>query len=167
MKVVPTIEEYLLDVMPEGAVLGFDGRVLNTAMVENLQKKLKVKNIAIECDMDLVGEIWEDRPALPASKTFALDVKYTGKSAGEKLAAVREKMKEAGADTHIITRVDDIAWLFNMRGDDIPCFPVVLCYAMIRENDAYLYMNKERLSDDLKQIFEENNVSVKAYDSDL
>ena len=134
-------------------------------MVENLQKKLKVKNIAIECDMDLVGEIWEDRPALPASKTFALDVKYTGKSAGEKLAAVREKMKEAGADTHIITRVDDIAWLFNMRGDDIPCFPVVLCYAMIRENDAYLYMNKERLSDDLKQIFEENNVSVKAYDA--
>lgn len=162
---VPTIEEYLLDVMPEGAVLGFDGRVLNTAMVENLQKKLKAKNIAIECDMDLVGEIWEDRPALPASKTFALDVKYTGKNAGEKLAAVREKMKEAGADTHIITRVDDIAWLFNMRGDDIPCFPVVLCYAMIRENDAYLYMNKERLSDDLKQIFEENNVSVKAYDA--
>ena len=161
---VATIEEYLLETLPSHAVVGFDGRVLNTAMVENLQDKLKDKAITFQCDMDLVGAIWEDRPALPASRTFELAEKYTGKSAADKLAEVREEMKKAGADIHIITRVDDIAWLFNMRGDDIPCFPVVLCYALIREDAAFLYMNAERLSDDLKKTFADIHVTVKGYE---
>lgn len=161
---VATIEEYLLETLPSHAVVGFDGRVLNTAMVENLQDKLKDKTITFQCDMDLVGAIWEDRPALPASRTFELAEKYTGKSAADKLAEVREEMKKAGADIHIITRVDDIAWLFNMRGDDIPCFPVVLCYALIREDAAFLYMNAERLSDDLKKTFADIHVTVKGYE---
>lgn len=161
---VATIEEYLLETLPSHAVVGFDGRVLNTTMVENLQDKLKDKAITFQCDMDLVGAIWEDRPALPASRTFELAEKYTGKSAADKLAEVREEMKKAGADIHIITRVDDIAWLFNMRGDDIPCFPVVLCYALIREDAAFLYMNAERLSDDLKKTFADIHVTVKGYE---
>ena len=70
-------------------MLGFDGRVMNTAMVENLQSGCR-RAVQVRCDMDLVGEIWDDRPALPGHKTFDLDVKYTGKSAGEKLADVRE-----------------------------------------------------------------------------
>ena len=92
---VATIEEYLLETLPSHAVVGFDGRVLNTAMVENLQDKLKDKAITFQCDMDLVGAIWEDRPALPASRTFELAEKYTGKSAADKLAEVREEMKKA------------------------------------------------------------------------
>ena len=161
---VPTIEEYLKEVLPAHAVLGFDGRVMNTAMVEKLQSVLKEKDVTISCDVDLVGEIWEDRPALPASKTFELAEKYSGKSAEEKLAEVRRAMKEAGADTHIITRVDDIAWLLNMRANDIPCFPVALSYAIIQEEKAYLYMNGERLSEDLKESFAKIGVEVKGYE---
>ena len=161
---VPTIEEYLKEVLPAHAVLGFDGRVMNTAMVEKLQSVLKEKDVTISCDVDLVGEIWEDRPALPASKTFELAEKYSGKSAEEKLAEVRRAMKEAGADTHIITRVDDIAWLLNMRANDIPCFPVALSYAIIQEEKACLYMNGERLSEDLKESFAKIGVEVKGYE---
>lgn len=161
---VSTIEEYLADVLPKNAVLGFDGRVMNTAMVEKLQEKLKEKNITIQCDMDLVGAIWKDRPALPASQTFALEEKYAGKSAADKLTALREEMKRFGADAHIITRVDDIAWLLNMRGHDIPCFPVVLCYALIKADTAVLYMNAKRLSEDLKAEFEQINLTVKGYE---
>lgn len=161
---VSTIEEYLADVLPKNAVLGFDGRVMNTAMVEKLQEKLKEKNITIQCDMDLVGAIWKDRPALPASQTFALEEKYAGKSAADKLTALREEMKRFGADAHIITRVDDIAWLLNMRGHDIPCFPVVLCYALIKADTAVLYINAKRLSEDLKAEFEQINLTVKGYE---
>ena len=162
---VLTIEEYLAKVLPNNAVLGFDGRVMNTAMVEKLQETLKEKQIEIQCDMDLVGEIWVDRPALPASQTFALEEKYTGKSAGEKLNALREEMKQIGANAHIITRVDDIAWLLNMRGHDIPCFPVVLCYALIEADKATLYMDAKRLSEDLKEKFDQINLTVKAYEA--
>ena len=161
---VSTIEEYLADVLPKNAVLGFDGRVMNTAMVEKLQEKLKEKNITIQCDMDLVGAIWKDRPALPASQTFALEEKYAGKSAADKLTALREEMKRFGADAHIITRVDDIAWPLNMRGHDIPCFPVVLCYALIKADTAVLYMNAKRLSEDLKAEFDQIDLTVKGYE---
>ena len=161
---VATIEEYLLQALTAHAVVGFDGRVMNAAMVEKLQEKLKEKEITLQCDMDLVGNIWTDRPPLPASKAFALAESYTGKSAKQKLADVRAAMQKAGADSHIITRVDDIAWLLNMRGDDIPCFPVVLCYALIQQDEAYLYINSDRLSDDLKETFTHIHLTVKGYE---
>lgn len=160
---VPTIEAYLCDVLPAHATLGFDGRVMNTAMVERLCAQLS--EVTISCDMDLVGAIWHDRPALPASKTFELAQRYTGKSAAQKLSEVREAMAEAGADIHIITRVDDIAWLLNMRADDIPCFPVALCYILIDQQDAVLYINDARLSDDLKTTFAQIGVRTAAYDA--
>lgn len=161
---VATIEEYLLQALTAHAVVGFDGRVMNAAMVEKLQEKLKEKEITLQCDMDLVGNIWTDRPPLPASKAFALGESYTGKSAKQKLADVRAAMQKAGADSHIITRVDDIAWLLNMRGDDIPCFPVVLCYALIQQDEAYLYINADRLSDDLRETFTHIHLTVKGYE---
>lgn len=161
---VATIEEYLLQALPAHAVVGFDGRVMNAAMVEKLQEKLKEKEITLQCDMDLVGNIWTDRPPLPASKAFALAESYTGKSAKQKLADVRAAMQKAGADSHIITRVDDIAWLLNMRGDDIPCFPVVLCYALIQQDEAYLYINADRLSDDMRETFTHIHLTVKGYE---
>ena len=111
-------------------------------MVERLCAQLN--EVTISCDMDLVGAIWHDRPALPASKTFELAQRYTGKSAAQKLSEVREAMAEAGADIHIITRVDDIAWLLNMRADDIPCFPVALCYILIDQQDAQCFISMTR-----------------------
>lgn len=162
---VPSIEEYLFDVLPQGAVLGFDGRVMNTAMAEKLRGKLSGKGITIACEQDLVGNIWRDRPALPASETFELDVKYTGRSAEDKLRAVREAMTQEGATVHIITRIDDIAWLFNMRADDIPCFPAALCYAMITQGEARLYINTARLCDKLKETFANIHVTLCEYEA--
>ena len=127
----PAIEDYLYDVIPSGGKLGFDGRVITAAMGHALAKRLADKKVALSTSEDLVGMIWEDRPSLSAQPAFLLDEKYAGKPSSQKLAELREKMKDNGCTIHVITTLDDIAWLFNIRGNDVEYNPVVLSYAVI------------------------------------
>lgn len=161
---VPTIVQYLYDEVPANGCLGFDGRVINTALAKAFVNRLSEKNVALKCEEDLVGMIWKDRPALPEEKAFFLDVKYCGKSSADKLKDVREIMARRNCQAHIMTSLDDIAWTFNMRGNDVACFPVVLSYAVICENEAYLFLDQNKLSDEMKQEFAANNVLLKDYD---
>lgn len=160
----PLMAQYVVDHMRVGGAIGFDGRVINTTLAEAFQAKIKEKQGAILCEEDLVGMIWEDRPALPCEKAFALDVKFCGQASSEKLAKVREKMKEVGCDVHIVASLDDIAWLLNMRGNDIPSFPVALAYVIISQTDAKVCIDKSKLSDELLAQFAQDNVSVYPYE---
>ena len=99
--------------IPEGGVLGFDGRVVTFGEGKTLSEKLKAKNATIKYEVDLVDEIWEDRPELSKRKAFYLDVDLAGETATSKLERVRKEMKEAGANIHIITSLDDTGWLLN------------------------------------------------------
>ena len=125
---VPTVEEYLAKVMPQGGVLGFDGRVVNSQLGEAIREKLEHKNVTLSCEEDLVGKIWEDRPEMSMEPVWILDEKYAGQPAAEKIAGLRKDMKEARATVHVLTTLDDIVWLLNIRGNDIPFNPVVLSY---------------------------------------
>ena len=127
----PAIEDYLYNVVPAKGKLGFDGRVMTAALGRALIERLADKKAVLSTGEDLVGMIWEDRPALSAEPAFLLDEKYTGKSTLQKLTDLRNQMKENGCTVHIITTLDDIAWLFNIRGNDVECNPVVLSYAVI------------------------------------
>lgn len=100
-------------------------------------ERLADKKAVLSTGEDLVGMIWEDRPALSAEPAFLLDEKYTGKSTLQKLTDLRNQMKENGCTVHIITTLDDIAWLFNIRGNDVECNPVVLSYAVIGLDQAH------------------------------
>ncbi len=161
----PSIEEYLLEKIPQGGTLAFDGRVVNTAEGEALEDALGEKDIAITCQEDLVGEIWENRPALPAEPVWVLDVKYAGRTAADKIAALRREMEKCGATVHILTTLDDIVWLLNIRGNDVDCNPVVLSYLMVTGDNLFLYINEEVLKDTVKEYLKENGVTVRPYDA--
>lgn len=161
----PSIKEYLLDKIPQGGTLAFDGRVVNTAEGEELEDALGVKDIAIACQEDLVGEIWEDRPVLPAEPVWVLDVKYAGKDAEDKIGDLRKKMENCGATVHILTTLDDIVWLLNIRGNDVDCNPVVLSYLMATRESLYLYINEAVLDSSVKSYLEEKGVTIRPYDA--
>ena len=160
---VPTIEKYIEDNIPENGVLGFDGRVINSALGNKLKKAIAKKNADIKYDKDLVDEFWTDRPALSVKPAFFLEEKYSGRPVSDKLAFVRKTMKDEGADAFVLTSLDDIAWLYNMRGDDIPCNPVVLSYTVVFMDKAVLFLNEAVLNDKLRAEFEANNVEIKPY----
>ncbi len=160
---VPTIEEYLQHVMPEGGVLGFDGRVINSQMGAELKELLEDKKVTISYHEDLVGMIWTDRPELPAEPVWVLEEKYAGKSAAEKIAQLREAMKKEHAYVHVLTTVDDIMWLLNIRGNDVPCNPIVLSYVVVTLDQVYLFINEKTLDEKVRTYLNELQVVVKPY----
>ena len=161
---VPTIEEYLLEKLPKNSTLGFDGRVMSVKEGQNLANKLVFKGINIEYKYDLVNDIWQDRCSLPTEKAFLLDIEYSGESFSHKLSRIRQAMKEKKATTHILASLDDIAWLFNIRGRDVKSNPVVLSYAVICTNSVYLFIDKNKIGEDIKHELSKENVQIKGYD---
>ena len=165
----PTLDEFLEEELPVDGCLGFDGRVVNSELGYGLQNLLQEKNVTINCSKDLVGEIWTSRPAMSCEPIWSLDVKYTGKSTVEKLSDLRDAMKKNKAQIHLMTALDEIAWLFNLRGNDIVNNPVFLSYALITQDEAYLYVQKEAIKEDTKMGKEvcaalaEAKVQVKEY----
>lgn len=159
---VPTVEEYLQKHMQPGMTLGFDGRVVNEMMGESLKKKMP--QVAFSYDRDLIGEIWDERPALPTEPVWILEEKYAGESAKDRMQKIREKMKEAGANAHVLTTLDDIVWTLNIRGNDIPCNPVVLSYMILTEKDAYLFIQDEVLNEQVKNYLKDLGLQLCPYD---
>ena len=162
---VPTILEYLHQAMPEGGTLGFDGRVVNELLGEEMEAAVAARHAKIAYGEDLVGMIWADRPALSREPVWILDEKYCGKTAAEKIADLRAAMREAGADVHVLTALDDIVWLLNIRGNDVPCNPVVLSYLAVTETEVLLFIQEEALDDSARSYLESLGVAVKPYDS--
>ncbi|MBO7354344.1 MAG: aminopeptidase P family N-terminal domain-containing protein, partial [Lachnospiraceae bacterium] len=140
---VPTITEFLSENLKSGSVLGFDGRVFSVGEGLDFEEVIKKTGASIRFDVDLCAEVWTDRPALSAEPVFVLDTKYTGREALDKLADIRKEMAEAGCSHHIVTSLDDIAWILNMRGADVDCNPVFLSYLLIGKDDAVLFVNPD------------------------
>lgn len=160
---VPSLDDYISQVTPEGGFLGFDGRCVDYKHGQTLRDQLAEHAAAVRSDLDLVGRIWEDRPALPVSRVWVLEEKWSGQPAAEKLAQLRGEMKRLGADIHVITSLDDIAWLLNLRGDDIPCNPVFLSYLLVDTEDAYLFANKADFSEEVLAYLAQLQVHVAEY----
>lgn len=161
----PSLEEYLSANMKEGECLGFDGRVFSINEYKEFKKIQQSKNIKIAMDKDLIAEIWADKPSMPKEKVFLHDVKYCGKSVNEKLQEVREQMKTLGCKSYILSSLDDIAWLFNIRGNDVECTPVTLAYALIDDKAAVLYIDKDKISGEDKSILENRDgIILKNYE---
>ncbi len=146
---VPTVSEYIYEKLVDGSCLAYDGRTVSFSYAEAIRNKLKDKKIKYIENIDLIGEIWEDRPELPAEPVFILEDKYSGQSRAQKLSAVRSAMKEKGADKLLLSSLDDIAWLYNIRGNDIEYNPVALAYTIISGTDSVLYINPESFADDI------------------
>lgn len=160
---VPELEQWLFDQLPKNGVLGLDGRVISKKTGDKLEKKLAPKGIRLECGEDVAGALWEDRPALSAQPAWLLDLKYCGKSVPDKLADLRKKMEDKAAQVHLLTSLDDIAWLFNLRGGDVECNPVALAYAAVTLEEAFLFINPSILKEEDRKALEANGVTLLPY----
>lgn len=160
---VPTVMEFIKNNIKENEVLGFDGKVMACKEMLNFKNICCEKKSSLKMNFDFVGDIWDERPELSKEKLFILDIKYAGESVESKIKRLREKMKTLEADFHIISSLDDIAWLFNIRGRDIPCNPVVFSYAVITDEKAFIFIDKEKIKKEDEKYFIENKIEIKEY----
>ena len=158
----PSISAYIEDHLSSGSVVGFDGRLFSEAMVEIYEEAFDKKDLILKTDLDLVDRIWKDRPVLPHTSTFHFEKEYAGKTMVEKIAAVRDILS---ADHLMITKVDQVAWLFNLRAHDIPSFPVAMAYAIVSQDKASIYIDDSRLDATSRELFAKNHVTIRPYDA--
>lgn len=160
---VPTISEFLEANLPENGTLGFDGRVVSMKNGQAYQEIAEKKHAHIADSEDLIDLIWKDRPPLSTEPAFALDISYTGASTKEKLARIREAMKDAHATMHILAALDDICWITNLRGRDIAYFPLLLSYAVITPDEMKLYIDKQKLTEEMCDTLEDAGITFHPY----
>lgn len=162
---VPTIEEFLKAEMKEGQTLGFDGRVIASTDGRKYERALSPKQITFAYDKDLAEIIWQDRPAFPTGKVTVLDEAIAGESVEQKLAKTREKFVEEGAESMLLTKLDDLMWLFNIRGCDVECNPVAMSYGYITNEKAVLFIQKKALDEQVMGYLEAHNILVEEYEA--
>lgn len=160
---VPDLTAYLEDILKPGDTLGFDGRVVSVGEGQEYADVAAKKQAKVVYHEDLIDMIWTDRPEMSTAPAFSLGIEYAGESAADKLARIRKEMKEAGADVHVLTTLDDICWTLNIRGDDIDFFPLVLSYAIITMDAMELYIDERKLDDAMKADLAELNVHIHPY----
>ncbi|MCS6131352.1 aminopeptidase P family protein [Clostridium botulinum] len=161
----PTLHEWLMENMKSGETVSFDGRLFSANEYKEFKKIKDKKDINIVMNKDLIEEIWNDKPELPKEKAFLHDIKYCGKSAKEKIEEVRVEMKKMGAQSYIISSLDDIAWLYNIRGNDVKDTPVVLAYAIVNEEKATLYIDKNKLSNEDQIKLNNEGIKIDEYNN--
>lgn len=160
---VPTVDQFLEEHIPVGGCLGCDGRTVSVSQGKAYADMMERKQGRFLCQDDLGGKIWSDRPMMSREQAFLVNVKYVGRSREEKLADVRRIMKEEGANTHLLSSLDDIAWLLNIRGNDIECNPVILSYVILTEKDVYFYVQEEAVSAEVREELKKSGITVLPY----
>lgn len=160
----PNIPEFLSAHLQEGDCVGIDGKMFSAEEVEHLQKELKKSGIRIKSIADPIQLLWTDRPAMPLAPAFVYDTKYAGMSFTEKLPAVRQAMEAAGADSLLLSALDEIAWLLNIRGNDVHCNPVVVSYLLIEKDKVNYFVQPQKVTPELTEYFNVNGISVHPYE---
>ena len=161
---VPTIEEFLTAHLKPGDRVGADGRTISASAGKALANALEEKGISLDPSTDPAAEIWTDRPALAGEKIWLYDESFAGRSTKDKLADVRANMAQAGADIHVICALDEIAWLFNLRGSDVAYNPVFLSYAVIGRDFVRLYLDETKLTAEAQGHLASLGISVCPYE---
>lgn len=156
--------QYLVKHCGQKARIGFDGRVMNADFVSGLKKLLADKNVLFVGDYDLVDSIWTERQPIAFQSAFLYAEKYAGKASCRKIQDIQAYMKAQHCDTHIIASLDDIAWILNMRGKDMPCFPVAFAFLILTDTKHFIFIADEELNDDLRNHFQLLRVKVLPYE---
>lgn len=159
----PTIAEFLSNKLNSGDHVGIDGKLFSINQVNEIKNKLNHRDIKLEITPDPMNELWKDRPLIPETEIFIYPLKYAGKSSQDKMCIVREQLKEAGSDAIIISALDEIAWILNIRGGDIHCNPVAICYLVITMEHAHLFINPVKVPITLKKYFRDIKVEQHNY----
>ncbi|MFW9077665.1 aminopeptidase P family protein [Pseudomonas sp. P2757] len=159
----PSPLDWLAEQTPEGGVVAVDGAVMAVASARTLSGKLETRGASLRTDIDLLKEVWSDRPSLPTAPIYQHLPPQATVSRGEKLAALRETLQERGADWHFIATLDDIAWLFNLRGADVSFNPVFVSFALISQQQATLFVALSKVDAELRAVLEQDGVTLRDY----
>ncbi len=160
---VPTIEQYLCENLNKGQILAFDGRCIMEDRAAKIKKKLESVGVKICCDMDLAGDIWDERPPLPCEPVWPLSVEYAGEESRDKIEKVKEFLRKKGAQYLLLTSLEDIAWLLNMRGNDVESTPVILSYLFLGLERTIWYVQEKALSPQVKQLLDSEQIDTAPY----
>lgn len=168
---VPEIPDFLHETMKDGQTLAFDGRTVSCLEGRKLEEKLGIPKeenpktgITIRYDLDLAGRIWEGRPGMPSHPVWILPEEISGRSTLDKLEEVREKIAEAGAEYLLLSKLDDLMWLLNIRGNDIECNPVALSYGFITPREMYFFIQSSEVTKELEEYAAANRITLKSYE---
>ena len=161
----PNHIDWLAAHLAEGDSVAVDGNVLSIAEQDRLLDAFEANDITLITERDLLTEVWTDRPALPAASLYVHDAQFLAQSAIDKLAAVRAGMAEAGATHHLLSSLDDIAWLTNLRGADVDYNPVFLAHMLISENDATLFIDNNKVSSEIAQSLKDSGITIADYEA--
>lgn len=160
----PSIPLFLSKQLRAGAAVGIDGKMFSAEEVSHLQEELNKNGITIKSISDPMRSLWNDRPPMPEAPAFVYDIKYAGKSCGEKLTCIREKMKETGAEALLLSALDEIAWTLNIRGNDVHCNPVVVSYLLITAREVHYFIQPRKVTSDVASYFKEVGITVHTYE---
>jgi Xaa-Pro aminopeptidase len=162
---VPTIEGFLKESLNKGEKVAFDGKVISVEYFRGLKKALESKEFTFEVNEDLIDKVWKNRVERPCTEIVLHDVKYTGKTRDEKLVEVTKEMKAIGADYYVLSGLDDIAWLLNIRGRDVKCNPLTIAYLVLSVNKYYLFIDDRKINSEARAALEKANIEIRPYDS--
>ena len=156
--------EWLAEQLSEGDSVAVDGNVLSITEQDKLLEAFEANDITLITDRDVISEVWVDRPALPTAQLYAHQDKFLSQSATEKLSAVRAGIMETGASHHLLSSLDDIAWLTNLRGDDVDYNPVFLAHMLIDNDKATLFIDNHKVSSEIAKSLATSGIQLAAYD---
>ena len=161
----PEYAEYLRDNLAQYSKVAVDGWDISVNQFRSLKSLLSTKNIELITNLDVVSQVWSDRPTLPFSQAIDHDIKFCGETRNSKIARIRARLIETGSDAILLNALDDIAWTFNIRGKDVQCNPVLVSYAYIDQDNAILFVNEKKINDHFRQTLIEDHITIKPYDS--
>jgi Xaa-Pro aminopeptidase len=159
----PEHVQWLAENLPTGSMVACDAQLFSVKQIRYLEKQLQAKGLLLMPGHDLITGIWAERPALPEAPVFEHDEYFGGQSRAEKLAQVRAEMHRKNCQHHLVCTLEDLAWVLNLRGQDVEFTPVFVAYLLIGVNDAHLFIDARKVPNDLQQALYKDGVKLKPY----
>ena len=160
----PSITKFLCQNLKPGESVSIDGKMFSVQQVEQMKEDLAPYQLQVNLFGDPLKNIWKDRPSMPDAPAFIYDVKYAGKSCGEKVAANRTELKEKGIFALFLSSLDEIAWTLNLRGSDVHCNPVIVSYLLVTQDEVVYFISPEKITQEVNEYLQEQQVSLRKYD---
>lgn len=161
----PSIYDWICSRAKEGECVGIDGSLFSANEVERMCKRFREHHLTLKTDIDFIGPLWRERPALPDTELFYLDEDYSGETLPEKWSRIRTQIQKAKADALLITALDEVAWCFNLRASDVEYNPVAIAYAILTNDSATLFTDCSRITPKARAKFLENGIELRPYDT--
>lgn len=162
-KEVPEFHRWIFESLSPENTVAVDGRVISRNQEKTWRQLWDIRQIRLRTDLDLIGDLWDKRPPVPVSPAWEFDVRFAGQTRTDKIAHIRQALEQAGADCHVMTGLEDIAWTFNLRGSDVPDNPVNIAFALVEKDQVRLFIHPDKVGADLSSGLSADGIQLENY----